>query len=182
MDFCAADFDGEAELSELNRYRKQFAQMGLQAWHDTLNAAIDDLRAKIGTSAPTFVDSIVPLSPSQPPPATINVTGQTGVGFQITIVNPQNAKPLSVGVARARITKAPNAPLTPLFHNLNSAIDTNFNSQSSVTDYGVTSQTSVNIAGSGLTLFWRIRSSFDGKNWNSWKIFAGPTGPIAVSV
>lgn len=168
--------------TELTRYRKQFAPLGLQAWHDALDAAIEDLRTKIGTQKPTLIDAIQPLAPTQPTAVQFNVAGTTGVGFAIQILNPENIQPASAALARAKITKGPNVPLTPLFHNLQSAADTNFNSSSMVTDYGSTSQNQISIPGAGLIRYWRIRSSFDGQNWNAWQIFAGPTGPVAVTV
>ena len=144
--------------------------------------AIDDLRAKIGTSAPQFVDSVKPLAPSKPSPVAFNVSGQAGVGFTVNVVTPQNIQPASSALARAKVTKGPNAPLTPLLHNIQSATDTNFNSASNLIDYGTSSQSAFSINASGQTRYWRIRSSFDGQNWNNWQLLTGATGPIAVSV
>jgi hypothetical protein len=169
-------------LSELNRYRHGFKKLGLQEWHDTLDRAIDDLRTKIGTQAPTFVDSVQPQAPVQPSPARFNVSGLAGVGFTVTIVNPQDIQPASTSLARAKITKGANASLTPIRHNVQSGTDTNFNSSSNLQDYKLSNQTSLSVPGSGVTLYWRLRSSFDGQNWNSWQLFSGPTGPVGVAV
>ena len=169
-------------MSELNRHRAKFAKLGLQVFADDLNQAIDDIRTKIGTGKPTFVDSVKPLAPSQPTPATFGVTGQAGVGFQVSIVNPQDINPASPALARAKITKGSNAPLTPLLHNVQSATDTNFTSASGLADHGITNQTTISIPASGATRYWRIRSSFDGQNWNAWQLLSGPSGPIAITV
>lgn len=169
-------------MSELNRHRTKLAKLGLQVFADELNTAIDDLRAKIGTGKTTFVDSVKPLAPSQPSPATFGVTGLPGVGFQVTIVNPQDINPQSPALARAKITKGANAPLATLFHNVVSATDTNFNSSSSLIDHGISNQTTWTIPASGVTRYWRFRSSLDGQNWNTWQLFSGPRGPIGVPV
>lgn len=169
-------------MSELNRHRTKLTKLGLQVFADELNSAIDDLRTKVGTGKPTFVDSVKPLAPTQPSPATFGVTGLSNVGFKIQIVNPQDINPQSPALARAKITKGPNAPLTPLFHNLQSAMDTSFSSSSGVVDYGISNQTAVSIPATGKTLYWRMRSSFDGQNWNAWQLLSGARGPIAVSV
>lgn len=169
-------------MSELKRYQGSFRKLGLQEWHNQLDAAIDDLRNKVGTQKPTFIASVQPQSPAQPSAAIFNVSGQTGVGFTVQITNPQDIQPASTALARAKITKGTNVALTPILHNVQSALNTNFNSAADLTDYGKSSQTTLTIPNSGVTLFWRIRSSFDGQNWNAWQLFSGPTGPIGVSV
>lgn len=170
-------------MSVLNRYRTLFKKVdpNLMQWHDQLDSVIDDIYTKIGSNAPAKVDSVSPLAPSQPPLAILNVLATPGTGYKVQIVNPQNVQSASMSLARARITKGPNAPLATVYHNLQSALDTNFNSGSNVTDHGVSTQTIWAIPTTGLSLYWRFRSSFDGQNWNPWQIFSGPNGPIAVS-
>lgn len=168
--------------NSLDRYAPIFRQLDprLQPWHEELTRQISDLQKKVGTQGPKFIDSGQPLATTQPTPVAINVTA-TGGTYQVSVVTPQDIQPASPTLARAKILKGGNAILTPLYHNIQSAEDTNFNSASNVVDYGSTPQTKVAIPAPGQTLYWRIRSSFDGKNWNAWQIFSGPAGPVAVS-
>jgi len=115
-----------------------------------------------------------------PTPSTFNVLANNG-SFVIQIVNPQDIQPSSMKLRRAQILRGPNAALAKIFHNLQSATDTNFNSASHLTDYGISEQRQWSIPNPGQTFYWRLRNSFDGKNWNAWQLFSGPSGPVAVS-
>ena len=170
-------------MSKLARYgpilRKVSPQ--LATFHSDLDSIVDDLYSKIGSSEPKFVDSVQPLAQITPSPATFNVSAVGGV-FAVQIVNPQNIQPASAALASAKVTKGSNASLTPVLHNLQSAKSTNFDSASGLTDYGVSTQTYWALPlGSGLALYFRIRSSLDGQNWNPWQLLSGPSGPIAVT-
>ena len=52
-----------------------------------------------------------------------------------------------------------------------------------MTTYGPTPETSLSITNPNVTLFWRLRSSYDGVNWNVWQVFisAAVCGPVGVS-
>lgn len=170
-------------MSSLNRYRPIFRKVDpqLDAWHKQLEDTLDDLYTKVGSKEPVKIDSVEPLAPSQPSPASLAVIATTGVGFKVQITNPQQVQPASMQLARAKILSGANAPLTPILHNLQSASDTNFDSASGLIDHGISNQTVWTIPMAGVTLYWRWRSSYDGQNWNPWQVYAGPAGPIGVS-
>lgn len=173
-------------MSTLKRYssalRNIHPDLG-KAW-DELDRLHDTLSARTGGSQPTFVDSptTTPVAPTQPQAARFSVTASGGV-FAVQITNPQHVQPSSVALARAQAIKKPNAPLSAIYHNLQSATDVNFDSASSLTDYGISTQVAWNIPNANATLYWRLRSSFDGKNFNPFQVFvaAGNSGPTAVS-
>lgn len=169
-------------MSTLDRYESTFRKMDpeLAAWHRELSGILDSINTRLGSQPPKFVDSIRRIAPSQPSPVRFSVTAANGV-FTVLVVNPQDIQPASMALARAKITKGSNPSLSPVMHNLQSGTDTNFNSSSNLTDYGISSQTSWNISSPGASFYWRIRSSFDGQNWNAWQLYAGPSGPIAVT-
>src|SRR5256885_12871742 len=56
-------------------------------------------------------------------------------------------------------------PYTTLFRS-QSATGVLFDAASKVITYGPTPETSLSITNPNVTLFWRLRSSYDGANWN----------------
>src|SRR5262249_22945971 len=69
-----------------------------------------------------------------------------------------------------------------MVHQLQSAANTNFDAAANVQTYGPFSEMTQTFQLPNQTLFWRIRSSFDGTNWNEWQIYSSATvcGPIGV--
>lgn len=116
-----------------------------------------------------------------PPAATLNVLGIDGK-FRWLITNPQDVNPQSVAQMRAQLAQGMNLAGVTILHNVQSAIDSNFNNSSSVLDYGITSDVFGQDQRPNETRFFRIRSSFDGQNWNDWAIFssAQTCGPVGV--
>jgi hypothetical protein len=53
---------------------------------------------------------------------------------------------------------------------------------SSLVDYGISPQLAYEVQDPNVTRFFRLRSSFDGQNWNAWQIYSSPItcGPVGV--
>lgn len=130
-----------------------------------------------------FVDDplTVPTQQPTPPPVSFTVVGVDGQ-FQITITLPQDAVPPSVSVL-TRTTALANPLGTAIVHQLQSASNTNFDAAAGVQTYGPFTELTQTFQVPNQTLFWRIRSSFDGVNWNAWQIYSSATtcGPVGVS-
>ena len=89
---------------------------------------------------------------SAPPPlATLAVTGVNG-DFQIEITNPSQS-----------INKA-------IYHELSYCSQPSFVGGSGVTTLPVSTSTKLTVAGPGVTAYWRIRSSYNQNNWNSYQV------------
>jgi len=58
-----------------------------------------------------------------------------------------------------------------MVHQLQSATTTLFDAASGVVTYGPFSELTQTFQLPNQSLFWRIRSSFDGTNWNAWQIY-----------
>lgn len=163
-------------------FRKVSPSLG-NAWDEMCNE-IDGIKSRTAGSPSTFVDDppTAMISPTTPQPASFNVSAAGGV-FAVQITNPQQVQPASVALAKAQVTKKPNTPLSTIYHNLQSGTNVNFDSASGFTDYGTSPQVSWNIPLPGVTLYWRVRSSFDGKNFNAYQLFVAPgnSGPTPVS-
>ncbi len=69
-----------------------------------------------------------------------------------------------------------------ILHNLQSATDLNFNLASSLKDYGISPQLMWTDQDPNVTRLFRLRSSYDGKNWTAWQIYSSPLtcGPVGV--
>jgi hypothetical protein len=117
-----------------------------------------------------------------PPPVQFSVVGVDGQ-FQITITLPQNITPASVTLLNSGIIGDSNQLGVGMVHELESATSTNFDAAAGVQTYGPFSELTQTLQLPNQTLFWRIRSSFDGSNWNDWQIYssAATCGPIGVS-
>jgi len=116
-----------------------------------------------------------------PPPVEFNVVGVDGQ-FQITITLPQDVQPASVTLFQQSILANNNQLGTPIIHQLQSATTVLFDAAGGVVTYGPFSELTQTYQLPNQTLFWRIRSSFDGSNWNTWQIYSSATfcGPIGV--
>jgi hypothetical protein len=124
----------------------------------------------------------VPQAKAAPPAAALSVTGADGK-FEIQITLPQDVQPPTVTLYQASFGSDMNRLRAPILHQLQSATGVLFDAASKVTTYGPTPETSLSITNPNVTLFWRLRSSYDGTNWNDWQIFssAAVCGPVGVS-
>jgi len=131
-----------------------------------------------------FLDdpSDIPASKPAPPAAGFQVNGVDGK-FEIQITLPQDAQPQTVTLYRASFGLDMNRGRADMVHQIQSATNTLFDTSGNVTTYGPTPETSLSITNPNVTLFWRLRSSYDQVNWNDWQIYssASACGPIGVS-
>lgn len=143
---------------------------------------LDIVYAKLGIN-PSFQDTQGSQAPNNPPPspAQFTVTG-ANARFHIVITNPQNLQPKSAAVLLQNAGVNLNSTGAAIYHQLQSAVDTNFNANSNVSTYGPTTDVVLDIGDPNTTKFWRLRSSFDQVNWNAWQIFqsAAVCGPVAI--
>ncbi len=117
-----------------------------------------------------------------PPVASFTVNGVDGK-FEIQITLPQDVQQPTVTLYQASFGADVNRLRAPMLHQIQSATSVLFDAASKVTTYGPTPETSLSITNPNMTLFWRLRSSYDGVNWNTWQVYISPTvcGPIGVS-
>ena len=131
-----------------------------------------------------FLDdpSDVPASKPAPPAAGFQVNGVDGK-FEIQITLPQDAQLQTVTLYRASFGLDRNRGRADMVHHIQSATNMLFDASGNVTTYGPTPETSLSITNPNVTLFWRLRSSYDEVNWNDWQIYssASACGPIGVS-
>jgi hypothetical protein len=114
----------------------------------------------------SFVDS--PLTPgvggvALPQPCSFTVTILSGLA-DIEIVLPQFAQASTPKLQQRQIVANPNALLATILHNVQSCSDDSFSVSKGLRDYQPTSQTQ--ILKPDTNTFWRMRSSYDGKNFN----------------
>lgn len=133
--------------------------------------------AGIGDPAPATNPSTV----APPQAAQFNVVGIDGK-FVVFVTNPQSIVPLSVAILQAQISAGSNSANSPILHHLQSATTLNFDQSSNLKDYGISSQLVWTDQDPNITRFFRLQSSYDGKNWNAWQFFssAGQCGPVGV--
>jgi hypothetical protein len=153
-----------------------------QAWR-ALDEHLDRLNNRIGGLGNSMADNPTRAPQPVPPPpaAAFNVTGIDGK-FLIAVANPQDVNPLTPTIAQIRARSGVNTAGTAILHNLQSGTDINFDNNSGVTDYGTSSQLAYEIQDPNQTKFFRMRSSFDGQNWNDWQLFSSveTCGPVGV--
>ena len=89
-----------------------------------------------------------------PPPATFSVVGENGA-FNIEITNPAQS-----------INKT-------IYHELSYSSQVSFVGGSGVTTLPVSTATKLSIPAPGVTAFWRLRSSYNQNNWNSYRVLPG---------
>lgn len=140
--------------------------------------AIDD-----GAGLIRFVDdpTAQPAAGAPPPQVSWIVNGVDGQ-LEITITLPQNIVPLTVTVLQQRIIQNINTTGTPMVHQIQIATTLNFDAAGSVETFGPFSELTQTIQRPQQTYFLRIRSSFDGTNWNDWQVYSSATacGPVGV--
>lgn len=130
-----------------------------------------------------FVDDTTaqPTNTAVPPPVAWVVNGIDGQ-LEITITLPQNIMPVTVTVLQQRITQNINTTGAPMVHQVQTATTLNFDAAAGVQTLGPFSELTQTIQAPQQTLFLRIRSSFDGTNWNDWQVYssAATCGPVGV--
>ena len=116
-----------------------------------------------------------------PPLVKFSVIGTDGQ-FQVTITLPQDISPSTVSLLQNKVIGDSNQLGISMVHQLQSATNTNFDAAANVQTYGPFSELTQTFQLPNQTLFWRIRSSFDGTNWNEWQIYSSATvcGPVGV--
>jgi hypothetical protein len=113
-----------------------------------------------------------PTSPILPPTAQFTVTG-VGGRFIVDITNPQNIPPQSVDELLRSMQTPNNQSNTPIYHRLQSALDLNFDANSSVTEYtdiGGSTALHYDLRDPNVKKYWRIASSYDRVSFNDWLV------------
>jgi hypothetical protein len=125
----------------------------------------DRIVATLPQLAGTKVDS--PLSPGVgaplPQACTFAVRIVGGLA-DIEITLPQFAQAVTPQLQKQQIISNPNALLGTILHKLQSCSDASFTAAAGLKDYQPTSQT--HILKLDANTFWRMKSSYDGKNYN----------------
>src|SRR2546421_12354223 len=116
-----------------------------------------------------FLDdpSDIPTNKPAPPAAGFQVNGVDGK-FEIQITLPQDTPPPTVTLYRASFGADVNRGRAPMVHQIQSAANMLFDANGNVTTYGPTPETSLSVTNPNVTLFWRLRSSYDAVHWNDW--------------
>jgi hypothetical protein len=151
---------------KLNLAQISSAAKGNSDLRETLTGIYNEFQAvysQIGSGPLTKVDSAASATSvsSPPPPCSFQATGANG-SFSVAITLPQNA-------SGANAPK--NATNAPIYQQLSSSTVANFSS--GVSSYPISSNTSFVFPNPGATLHWRLRSSYDQKNWNQWSVQPG---------
>jgi hypothetical protein len=179
------DYFREGQLSHLARFRHVIRAVDsrLVDWSDELHQRLDLIETRIGGLPRGHIDGATDAAQAvaTPSPADLNVVGIDGK-FIAFVTNPQVIQAQSVKIARARFQHGMNLVSTALLHNLQSATDLNFDQSSGLKDYGTSSQLMWTDQDPNATRFFRLRSSYDGKTWNSWQVYSSPLtcGPVGV--
>lgn len=135
--------------------------------HDQITAALPALGA--GKSDNPLAEGNSPVATPDPCSFTIKHVG--GVAY-VQITPPQLRIPLTQQTAQAMTVNNPNALLGTLVHRLQSCQDQNFSASGNVQIY--TGIATSHFSWPDANVFWRLQSSFDGKNFNKWS--AGKPG------
>lgn len=124
----------------------------------------EQLQQQVGASSDSSTAS-VPV----PNPGVLNVVGVDG-HFKVTITPDAQLLANTVQqMAQQSANANPVADSQQLVFQLQSAIDTKFDANSSVTDYGVSSALTYDITDPNVTKYWRYRASADnGNNFGDW--------------
>jgi hypothetical protein len=134
-----------------------------------IHLALQSLYAQTGTTPLTKIDASTAPFTSPPAPSQLAVSGANG-SFTVSITTPQNASG----------AKAPsNATNAPIYQELSSSPVANF--VSGVTTYPVSTNTSYVMPNPGVTLYWRLRSSYNQQNWSSYIAQPGAVSSGLVS-
>jgi hypothetical protein len=117
-----------------------------------IHNALQSLYAQTGTTPLTKVDSSAAVFTSPPAPSRLAVSGANG-SFTVSL------------------TVTQNATSTPVYQEISSSPAANF--VSGVTVYPVSTNTSYVLPNPGVTLYWRLRSSYNQQNWSSYTVQPG---------
>lgn len=174
-------------MSTLKQYATDFKKLGTRPYQAILaiDTQLDFLLSQVGNKSLAFIDTpstpSATTKPAVPGPCVFSVIGTNG-SFIISITNPQNVLPQSTGIASAQVNLGTNAGQVTILHELQSCSTLNFDHAGGVQDYGVGAQLGYEFQNANVTLFWRIRDSYDGVNWNSWQVYSSPVtcGPVGV--
>ena len=129
--------------------------------HDQLNSAFPWLVQGL-SDTPRAADGVPVIKPL---PCPIRITHSGGFTF-VQIILPQNRKPVTLTTGQLIAANTTNALESLISHRLQSATDTSFSQGGNVQTYeGI--QTS-HFSWPDANTFWRIQSSYDGKNFNEW--------------
>jgi hypothetical protein len=123
----------------------------------SIHLALQSLYAQTGSAPITKVDTRTATFTAPPAPSQLSVTGANG-SFSVAITN---------------------AAGTPVYHELSSSPVANF--VSGVTVYPVSTTASYVLPNPGVTLYWRVRSSYNQQNWSSYLVQPGAVAAGLVS-
>ena len=130
---------------------------------------LGNLEDRLTATLPQLVGSKVdsPLTPGTgaPVPQQCSFTVKIVAGLaDIEITLPQFAQAATPALQKQQIVSNPNALLGTILHKLQSCSDASFTVAAGLRDYQPTSQTQ--IFKNDANTFWRMKSSYDGKNYN----------------
>ncbi|HEY4045577.1 MAG TPA: hypothetical protein VGM27_01820 [Acidobacteriaceae bacterium] len=152
---------------KLNLGQINNAARGNNDLRETLTGVYNEFQAiyqQVGSSPIQKVDSTPPSFSGPPPLCAFSVTGANGQ-FSVSIMLPQSG---------SRGTAPKNSTNAQIYQELSSSTAADFSG--AVTTYPLSTNTSYIFPGPGVTLFWRLRSSYDQKAWNNYQV-----QPAAVS-
>jgi hypothetical protein len=118
----------------------------------SIHLALQSLYAQTGTAPLSKVDATAAAFTSPPAPSKLAVSGANG-NFTVSITTPQGAS---------------NAPI---YQEISSSPAANF--VSGVITYPVSTNTSYVLPNPGVTLYWRLRSSYNQQNWSNYLALPG---------
>lgn len=149
---------------KLNLGQINSAAKGNNELRETLTGVYNELQSvyqQIGAGPIQKVDATGVAFSGAPAASQLTVRGANGQ-FNISIALPQAAGGSS----------APKNPTnTPIYHEVSNSPASNF--AAGVTTYPASTNTSYVIPNPGATLYWRLRSSYDQKTWNSYSVLPG---------
>ncbi len=152
---------------KLNVGQINSAAKGNNDLRETLTGIYNELlgvHQQTGSAPIQKVDTVQASFSGPPPQSRLTVTGANGQ-FSVSIALPQSS---------GQSAAPKNATRAVIYQELSSSPGPNFSS--GVTVYPVSTNTSFVFPNPGATLYWRLRSSYDQKTWNSYSVQLG--GPV----
>ena len=154
-----------------------------EQYYRAINRRLLLLGNRLGLDGDFDDDPTQPATQKAPPaPVGLAVAGIDG-SFEITITLPQDVPAPSVTMYQNNILRDLNKQRAQMVHQLQSASSVLFDASSNVVTYGPFTDTFQKYQLPSQTLFWRVRSSFDGTTWNDWVVYSSPAtcGPVGVA-